>query len=136
MQALPSDFRAPGFEGFTHRVAHRLQRKVDDRRRPADRGRPRPPLIIVRAHRAAKGHIQMRVHIDAPGKHEHPGCIDDPVPIRRDPRRNLRNRLALNQHIGERCRRRTYHLAAFNQNSHTNSIYIFSFIQFSRSFFT
>ena len=93
---------APGLEGLGHRMAHGLQGKVDHRCGAADGRGARAPLVVVRAHRPAEGHVEVGMHIDAAGKHQHSRGIDDCVAGRIDCRRDPRNRLALNQHIGQR----------------------------------
>ena len=89
---------APCLEGLGHRMAHGLQDEVDHRCCPANGGSARSPLVIVRAHRSAEGHVQMRVHIDAAGQHQHSRRINYRVSRRVDLQRNPRNRLAPTVH--------------------------------------
>ena len=92
---------APGLERLGHWMSHGLQRKVDDHGGAADGRCARAPLVVVRADGAAEGHVEVGVDVDAAGEDEHAGCVDHGVSGCVDLRGYARNRLALDQYIGE-----------------------------------
>jgi hypothetical protein len=94
-------FGAPGLEGLHHGMAHGLQGEVDDGSGATDGRGARSPLVVVRADRAAEGHIEMGMHIDAARQNQQARRIDDCMSRRIDCRRDARNFFALDQHVGQ-----------------------------------
>ena len=80
----------PRIERGAHFGSARLDREIDNRRRPADGRGPRAGFKIVGGIGAAKGHVEMRVRVDAAGEQQQAGCVDDCVLAAA--RRNCRTR--------------------------------------------
>jgi hypothetical protein len=62
--------RHPGIESFSQGLAFVLNGKVNQRRGPAERRGPCARFKVVGACRACKGHIEMSMNIDSPGKNQ------------------------------------------------------------------
>ena len=101
MQALPSAFFHHVSSADAHFGAARLNGEVDNRRRPADGRGPRTGQEVVGGFRAAEGHIEMSVRIDATGQQQQPARIHHLVRrAGRNARANLLDRRAVDQQIG------------------------------------
>ena len=123
---LPFGLLPPRIERVAHLRALRLDGKVHNRRRPADRRRARARLKIIRRRRPAKRHVEMRMRIDPARQDEQSGSVYDRVSLGIDARAHLANRAALNQHIrGHRAVRIDYH-PVLNQKTHW---YLFTFVR-------
>ena len=75
----------PGVEALAQRLAARLDREVDDRRRPAERRRARPGLERVLGERPAERQLHVGVDVDRAG--DHVACPTRRSSRRRSPRR-------------------------------------------------
>ena len=75
-RGFAGSFLLPGRKGVRERVAPRVQREVDDRRRAAERGGDRAGGEIVGRRRAAKRHVEMRVRVDAAGENVRAARVD------------------------------------------------------------
>ena len=67
---------APLLDRVRERGALWLDDEVDVAGRSAERRGRLPRLDVVDRHRAAERHVEMRMWVDAAGKHVLPGCID------------------------------------------------------------
>ena len=88
----------PGFERLPHGVTHGLQGEVDDRGGAADRRGDGAGAVIVGRHRAAEGHIQMSVHVDAAGHHQQACGVDHRVSRGGKVGADLQDGLAFEEH--------------------------------------
>ena len=66
----------PGLERLAETLALPLDAEVDVARRPAERRRPLAGLEVVDSDRAAEGHVQMGMRVDATRQHVLSGRID------------------------------------------------------------
>ena len=118
------DGRAPF--GLAHprlpRVVQRLplvlNGEIDHRRGAAERRRNRARFEIVGGGRAAERHVEMRVAVDATGKHELARRIDHAVG--RDVERDAdgRDALVLDEHVADVLVRGGHDCSAFDQDPH------------------
>ena len=67
---------APVVDRVAERRAVRLDDEVDVARRAAERRGGLPRLDVVDRRRPAERHVEVRMRVDAAGKHVLPGCID------------------------------------------------------------
>ena len=93
----------PGVEAVAQRRAARLDREVDDRRRPAERRRARPGLERVLGERPAERQLHVGVDVDGARDDVLAGRVDGLVGRHaraRQPGTDGRDRLAVDQHVG------------------------------------
>jgi len=82
------------------RAAHRLHRKVDDRRRPAEGRGAGPGLKVIRRKRPAERQLHVGVDIDATGDDELAGRVDLLRAAGGEASSDLRDLLAVHEHVG------------------------------------
>ena len=106
----------PCVERRAHLRTARLNSKVHDRRRPANRRCPRPSLKIVCRVGPAERHIEMRVRIDAAGQQQQPRRVHNGCRrIRRNVGAHVFNHAPVDQHIGTNRGIRAHDVSVLNQ---------------------
>ncbi len=108
----------PRIQRRAHLRSARLYGEVHNRRRPANRSRARARLKIIGRVSPSERHVQMSMRIHAARKHQQPRGIDNRVPIGRNPRANLANSAALNQHVRGKRGHCSNNGSVLNQQSH------------------
>ncbi len=89
----------PRIDARGHRLALRLHGKINDRRRPAKRRRPRSGKKIVRRICPAKRQFHMRMRIDPAGNHQLPRRINDNIRLHIERLADSRDGLAVDKNI-------------------------------------
>ena len=99
----------PRIEALAQRLALPLDREVDDRGRPAERGSARPGLERVLGERAAERQLHVGMDVDPARDDVAAGRVDGLVrghPARREVGTDLRDRLAVDEEVSRRTTRR------------------------------
>jgi hypothetical protein len=95
-----------------------LQREVHDRRRPAERGRARPGLKVVRAEAAAERQVHVGVDVDA-ARHDVPiGGVDLDVGLDGHPHADRGHPLVVDHDVGLRRLGRGHDGPALDEGPH------------------
>ncbi len=108
----------PRFQSLAHSVAHGLQRKVDHRSGPTNRGGDGAGAVIIRRYGAPEWHIQMRMNVDSAGHHQQAGSVHHRMPSGGNVGGDARNRFALEQDIGALLAISVDHGAILDQGRH------------------
>ena len=93
-------FLQPGFERVLERAGLVLQREVDDGRCATNGCGLRSGCVVIGRSRAAEGHVEVRVNVNATGHYEEIGRVDDVVIRFRDVGGDLRDLLAFDEDVG------------------------------------
>ena len=97
----------PAVERRVEAGAEILNGEVDQRRRAAVRGGDRAGLEVVGRRGAAKGHVEVRVHVDAAGHDELTGGVNDGLGRDGQPATDERDDALVDVEVARRtCRRR------------------------------
>jgi hypothetical protein len=109
---------APLVDRVGKRRARRLDDEVDVARRAAECCRRLARLDVVDRRRPAERHVEMRVRVDAAGKHVLPGCIDHSLGLDIDRFADQRDPLAFDVDVADVVVRRGDDAAALDQYGH------------------
>src|SRR5439155_19625744 len=117
-QLLAVRLRPPLLERGPERPALRLDHEVDVTGRPAEGRRRLARLDVVDRHRAAEGHVEVRMRIDAAREHILAGGVDHPVGRHVERFADQRDRLVLDVEIRDVIVGGGDDATAVNQNRH------------------
>ncbi len=119
---LPLALSVPDVERLAERLARGLDAEVDVRRRPAERGRRLTGLDVVDRGRAAEGHVEMRMRVDAARQDVAPGGVDDAVGFDVERLADHRDPLSLDEDVPHVVVGGRDDAPALDQNRHGTSL--------------
>ncbi len=110
--------RAPVLERLRERLSLALDDEVDVAGRAAERGRRLAGLDVVDRRRPAERHVEVRVRVDAAGKHVLPGCVDHLVRLDVEALADQRDSFVVDEDVRDVVVRRGDDPASSDQHRH------------------